>query len=88
MGGADPSFACRSTLSPDAVLNFPGTIVGVVIGENEQPFIDGSGTKFFNTVTAKSKTLDRPAATPHNVLKTQAGANVVTQRIRAIVDAG
>jgi hypothetical protein len=88
MGGAVPSFACRSTLSPDAVLDFPETIVGVVIGENEQPFIAGSGTKFFDTITAKSKTLDRPAATPHNVLHTQAGANVVTQRIRAIVDAG
>lgn len=88
MGGANPSFACRSTLSPDANLSFPNTVVAVVIGADEQPYIADSGTKFFQTISAKSKTLDRPAATPHNVLKTQAGANIVTQRIRAIVDAG
>ena len=71
------------------VPSFPGTIVAVMVGVNDpnNPWIDASAFSFFQKITARSKTFDRPNA-PHNVLHTQAGADLVLQRMREIVAAG
>jgi hypothetical protein len=82
-------YGCRSLLGTAANTYFPGTVVTVMVGVNDpsNPWIDASAYEFFTRITAQSKTFDRPNA-PHNVLKTQAGADLVLQRIREIVAAG
>jgi hypothetical protein len=87
---ADPRYACASTLAPDAVAAYPRTIVALVVGaqDTNNPWMDAMVSDYFAKITARGKSIDRPAGTDHEVMNFQAGADVVLQRIREIVAAG
>jgi hypothetical protein len=85
---SDPPHGCRSTLGTNADLDYPSVIVSTIVGtlDSNNPWMDASAWDYFETISAERKTFDRPVE-PHYVLQVAAGAEVVYDRIREIVDA-
>jgi len=81
---SEPSYECRSTLGPEADLNYPNLRVSVIVGSLDDPWIDTSAATWLEAITALNKTFDRPVAS-HNILNSQDGANTALARIREIV---
>jgi hypothetical protein len=87
---ADPSFDCMSILGSEADLDYPNTIVAVLLGDQDPDlgFIEPQARLYVSMITAQQTSVDVLPATPHNVLKTTAGLAKALEKIRAIVDAG
>ncbi|NNE43500.1 MAG: hypothetical protein HKN12_04775 [Gemmatimonadetes bacterium] len=84
---ATPSFDCMSVLGSEADKIYPDTIVHVMVGQTDPSinFIDPQTQLYVNGITAEQQSWEMINATPHLVLKTNAGLNRVLQRIREIV---
>jgi hypothetical protein len=85
----DPTYACRSTLGPDADTDYTGLRVAVIIGKQDPflPWIDAEATDWFQRIEAESKTFDRPVGVGHTVFNFVGGATLALQRIREIIAA-
>lgn len=80
-----PPYPCRSTLGPLADADYPDVIVAVMVGTEDDPWIDASATDYWNLITAERKTFDRPVA-PHPVFASEDGAATIARRIIEIVN--
>jgi hypothetical protein len=86
---ANPTYACRSTLGEEADKVYDNTMVSVIVGKADPflPWIDKAASLYYQGITAKAKTYDRPNNCGHTLMNFQTGAAKVQQRIREIVAA-
>ncbi|NNE43880.1 MAG: hypothetical protein HKN12_06710 [Gemmatimonadetes bacterium] len=86
----NPAYTCRSTLGADAQTVYPGMVVSVIIGTQDpfNPWIDTEATVYFQSISAETKTMDRPTGVGHTVFNFLPGANLAKQRIRDVIAAG
>lgn len=83
---SSPSYGCLSTLGVEADAAYPNTIVSVIVGSQDDPWVDASAANYLMGVVAARETFDRPLA-PHLVLDAPEGADAVYRRIVQIVAA-
>lgn len=85
---SDPPYECRSLLGIEADSVYPNLIVSVIVGTLDQfnPWMNNSATDYLQKITALRKTFDRPVGVIHAVYTTELGAQLVSQRIREIVN--
>lgn len=83
---ADPTYACRSLLGPDADIDYPDLILSIVTGTQDPGFgwFDASASDYVRRVNVYSHTYQR-VASGHQMMNFVAGADTVLARIRDIV---
>jgi hypothetical protein len=87
---ADPSFDCMSILGSEAELDYPNTMITVLLGDQDPHlgFIEPQTRLYVSMITAQQTAVEVLTSTPHLVLKTNLGLSRVLARIREVVDAG
>jgi hypothetical protein len=87
---ADPSFDCMSILGSEADLDYPNTMISVLLGDQDPHlfFIEPQTGQYLAMITAQQTALEILPGAPHLVLTTTLGLQRTLFRIREVVDAG